>query len=243
DDIHFIAGKESTQEEFFHTFNTLHGQNKQIVLSSDRPPKALVTLEERLRSRFEWGLTADIQAPDIETRMAILRAKAEMQGREIPDEILVFIAQNVQTNVRELEGMLTHLIAQQELLGRDLTLDLAASALGEYLPEGRRLHAGQIVEAVAVDFDVPLDEMLGRSRAREVALPRQIAMYLLREELNLSLPQIGEQLGGRDHTTVMYGSDKVNDLLENDEQLRRRVARIREGLYGRATITRWANRD
>ena len=237
DDIHFIAGKESTQEEFFHTFNTLHGQNKQIVLSSDRPPKALVTLEERLRSRFEWGLTADIQAPDIETRLAILRAKADLRGRFLPDQILYFIAENVQSNVRELEGILTHVLAQQDLLGRELTLDVVESALGDFLPRGIRLQPEEIVEAVAADYKITLEQMLGRNRAREVALPRQIAMFLLREELNLSLPQIGQALGGRDHTTVMYGSDKINDLIEQDERLRKRVSRIREKLYGRVKVS------
>jgi chromosomal replication initiator protein len=230
DDIHFIAGKESTQEEFFHTFNTLHGQNKQLVISSDRPPKALVTLEERLRSRFEWGLTADIQAPDIETRLAILRAKADARGRSVPDDILLFIAQNVYANVRELEGVLTQVLAQQDLLGSELSLELVESVLVAFLPLQRRIRPENIVEAVAEAFEVTLEDLLGRSRARDVALPRQIAMYLLRDELNLSLPQIGEALGGRDHTTVMYASDKINDLLEHDEQLREQVARIREKL-------------
>ena len=231
DDIHFIAGKESTQEEFFHTFNTLHGQNKQIVLSSDRPPKALVTLEERLRSRFEWGLTADIQAPDLETRLAILRAKAERRGRQVPDEILELIAHWMQSNIRELEGALTRVLAYSDLRGLPLTKELVESALADLLPRQRNLEPEQIVQAVAEAFNLSLERMLGRDRAREVALPRQIAMYLLRKETPISLPQIGEVLGGRDHTTVMYGCDKITDLLERDDRFRRQVAQIREQLY------------
>jgi chromosomal replication initiator protein len=232
DDIHFIAGKESTQEEFFHTFNTLHGQNKQIVLSSDRPPKALSTLEERLRSRFEWGLTADIQAPDLETRLAILRAKAERRGRQVPDEILELIAHWMQSNIRELEGALTRVLAYSDLRGMPLTKELVESALGDLLPRQRNLEPEQIVQAVAGAFNLSLERLLGRDRSREVALPRQIAMYLMRKETPISLPQIGEVLGGRDHTTVMYGCDKVTDLLERDDRFRRQVTQIREQLYG-----------
>jgi chromosomal replication initiator protein len=231
DDIHFIAGKESTQEEFFHTFNTLHGQNKQLVISSDRPPKALVTLEERLRSRFEWGLTADIQAPDLETRLAILRAKAEQRGRQVPDDILNAVAHAIQANIRELEGALTRVLAYGDLLGLPLTVDLVDSALGDMLPKQRDLAPEGIVQAVAEAFGLPMVQLIGRDRSREVALPRQIAMYLLREETGISLPQIGEVLGGRDHTTVMYGCDKVADLLERDERLRRQVTQIRESIF------------
>jgi chromosomal replication initiator protein len=234
DDIQFIAGKESTQEEFFHTFNTLHGQNKQLVISSDRPPKALVTLEERLRSRFEWGLTADIQPPDLETRLAILRAKAEQRGRLVPDEILNAVAHAIQANIRELEGALTRILAYGDLLGLPLTVDLVDSALGDMLPKQRNLAPEGIVQSVAEAFGLPLERILGRDRSREVALPRQIAMYLLREETGISLPQIGEILGGRDHTTVMYGCDKVADLLERDERLRRQVTQIREGIFEQA---------
>ena len=235
DDIHFIAGKESTQEEFFHTFNTLHGQNKQLVISSDRPPKALVTLEERLRSRFEWGLTADIQPPDLETRLAILRAKAEQRGRQVPDEILNAVAQAIQANIRELEGALTRVLAYGDLLGLPLTVDLVDSALGDMRPKRRDLAPEGIVQAVAEAFGLPLERLIGRDRSREVALPRQIAMYLLREETGISLPQIGEVLGGRDHTTVLYGCDKVADLLERDERLRRQVTQIRESIFERVS--------
>jgi chromosomal replication initiator protein len=238
DDIQFIAGKESTQEEFFHTFNTLHGQNKQIVISSDRPPKALVTLEERLCSRFEWGLTADIQPPDFETRVAILRSKAERigAGRErpfrIPDEMMELIARRVQSNIRELEGAMTRVAAFADLSGLPMTPQLVESALADLLPRRNEVKPDEIVRKVADSFGVRIDEMLGRDRSRQVALPRQIAMYLMRQEANISLPQIGEVLGGRDHTTVMYGCDKVADMLERDDRLRRQVIEIREKLYG-----------
>jgi chromosomal replication initiator protein len=234
DDIQFIAGKESTQEEFFHTFNTLHGQDKQIVLSSDRPPKAMVTLEERLRSRFEWGLTADIQPPDLETRIAIMRSKAERAGRQVPVEILETIARLVQSNIRELEGALTRVLAFSELSGKPLTSQLVQISLADLLPQRATLEPGQVLTAVANVFGLSTDELLGRSRSRDIALPRQVAMYLMREEVNASLPQIGEVLGGRDHTTVMYACEKVADLIERDDRIRRQVLQIREQLYGRA---------
>jgi chromosomal replication initiator protein len=233
DDIQFIAGKESTQEEFFHTFNTLHGQDKQIVMSSDRPPKAMVTLEERLRSRFEWGLTADIQPPDLETRIAILRSKAERQGRQVPVEILETIARLIQSNIRELEGALTRVLAFSELSGQPLSTPLVQTALADLLPQRGSLEPGQVLQAVADVFGLTPDQLLGRSRSRDVALPRQVAMYLMREEVNASLPQIGEVLGGRDHTTVMYACEKVAGMIESDDRLRRQVLRIREQLYGR----------
>ena len=232
DDIQFIAGKESTQEEFFHTFNTLHGQDKQIVLTSDRPPKAMNTLEERLRSRFEWGLTADIQAPDFETRMAILRFKAERSGREVPNEILEAIARRMQSNIRELEGALTRMLAYSDLRGVPLNLELVNTALGDMFPRQQKVEPAQVIELVALSFGISKEQMLGRERTRQIALPRQIAMYLLREEANFSLPQVGEALGGRDHTTVMYACEKVADLLERDHRLRRQVVDIREHLYG-----------
>jgi len=234
DDIQFIAGKESTQEEFFHTFNTLHGQNKQIVISSDRPPKAMVTLEERLRSRFEWGLTADIQLPDFETRMAILRSKAERKGYAFPDEILALIARRVQSNIRELEGAHTRIAAFADLSGLPVTQALVDTALADLLPRRIEVKSDEVVRRVADVFGVTIERMLGRDRSREVALPRQIAMFLMREEANISLPQIGEALGGRDHTTVMYGCDKIADLLERDDRLRRQVVEIREQLHGKA---------
>lgn len=233
DDIQFIAGKESTQEEFFHTFNTLHGQDKQIVMSSDRPPKALVTLEERLRSRFEWGLTADIQPPDIETRIAILRSKAERAGRSVQPEILEMIARSIQSNIRELEGALTRVLAYSDLRDQPLTTDLVNTALVDFLPQRSSLNADGVVRAVAHSFGITTDKLLGRDRSRNAALPRQVAMYLLREEANVSLPQIGEAMGGRDHTTVIYACEKVADLIERDDRLRRQIIQIREQLYGR----------
>lgn len=236
DDIQFIAGKESTQEEFFHTFNTLHGQNKQLVISSDRSPKALVTLEERLRSRFEWGLTADIQPPDVETRLAILRSKAERAGREVQADILEMIARQVQSNIRELEGALNRVLAYADLSGIPLSIEMAHQALVDFLPQGMDLQPTDVIDAVSKAFGVSDDRIKGRERSREVALPRQVAMYLLREEGRVSLPKIGEMIGGRDHTTVIYGCEKVNNLLETDDRLRRQVMQIREQLYGRAAV-------
>ncbi len=234
DDIQFIAGKESTQEEFFHTFNTLHGHEKQIVISSDRPPKALVTLEERLRSRFEWGLTADIQAPDFETRLAILRSKAERAGRQVDPALLEVIAHQVQSNIRELEGALTRVLAYADLSGVHLDRQVVEHALADFVPKGDALTAEQIIHVVANQFGVDEARMLSRDRSREVAFPRQVAMFLIREETEDSLPEIGKSLGGRDHTTVMYGCDKISELIETDDGIRRQVMAIRETLYRRA---------
>jgi chromosomal replication initiator protein len=233
DDIQFIAGKESTQEEFFHTFNTLHGQDKQIVMTSDRPPKAMVTLEERLRSRFEGGLTVDVQPPDFETRVAVLHSKAERARRHVPPEILELIARQFQSNIRELEGALTRVMAFADLSGQPMTPQLVEVALADMLPQNRKPEPDQVIAAVATAYGVTPERLLGRNRSREVALPRQVAMYLLREDASLSLPQIGEALGGRDHTTVMYACDKIADLKERDDQLRRMLLQIREQLYGR----------
>ncbi|MEJ2758989.1 MAG: chromosomal replication initiator protein DnaA, partial [Anaerolineales bacterium] len=237
DDIQFIAGKESTQEEFFHTFNTLHGQDKQIVISSDRSPKAMITLEERLRSRFEWGLIADIQPPDYETRLAILRSKADRMGRQVPGEIMEAVAQRMQSNIRELEGALNRIVAHADLRGIPLTPQLVDTALVDLLPQRREVAPDEVVRMVAEAFGITVDQILARDRSRNVALPRQIAMYLLREEAQISLPQIGEVLGGRDHTTVMYACDKVSDLLEEDDRLRRQVVDIRDQLYGQPVST------
>lgn len=231
DDIQFLVGKESTQEEFFHTFNSLHGQDKQLVISSDRPPKALVTLEERLRSRFEWGLTADIQLPDFETRLAILRSKAECARRSVASELLELIARRVQSNIRELEGALTRVLAFSDLSGAPLSRELVETALIDLLPRGDILTAERIIAVVARQFGIEVDRLLSRERSKEVALPRQVAMYLLRKETAASLPQIGEALGGRDHTTVMYGCDKITNLMETDDVLRRQVLLVREKLF------------
>lgn len=237
DDIQFIAGKESTQEEFFHTFNTLHGQDKQIVISSDRPPKAMNTLEERLRSRFEWGLIVDIQPPDLETRTAILRSKAERSGRKVPNDILDAIARQIQSNIRELEGALTRVLAFAELSNLPLSIQLVNSALADLLPRRDKLMPDQVLYAVANAFGISPEKILGRDRSKDVALPRQVTMYLLREEANISLPQIGEAIGGRDHTTVMYACDKVADMIERDDRLRRQLIQIRDQLYGKQYAT------
>lgn len=231
DDIQFIAGKESTQEEFFHTFNTLHGQDKQIIVTSDRPPKSMVTLEERLRSRFEWGLTADIQPPDLETRQAILRYKAEQSGKHVPDEILEIIADRIQSNIRELEGAFNRIVAFAELSGSPITPKLTDIALADLLPPITEINPDQIVDLVAESFNLSRERLISRDRSRAVALPRQIAMYLLRREADISLPQIGKELGGRDHSTVMYAIDKITDLLEEDKRLRKQVVQIRQKLH------------
>ena len=238
DDIQFIAGKESTQEEFFHTFNTLHGQDKQVIISSDRPPKSLVTLEERLRSRFEWGLTADIQPPDMETRLAILRYKAEHTGRYIPDEILETISNRVQSNIRELEGALNRILAFADLSGSALTPNLVDVALLDLLPQRGDLEPGKIIDMVASYFNLSAEKLLGRDRSRHIALPRQIAMYILREEANVSLPQIGAVLGGRDHTTVMYGIDKISKEIHGDSgsAVGRDIMKIKEQMYRQAHV-------
>ena len=231
DDIQFIAGKEATQEEFFHTFNTLHGQNKQIVMTSDRSPRALVTLEERLRSRFEWGLTADIQPADFETRLAILRSKAERKQRSVPADILETIARRVQNNIRELEGALTRVLAYSDLRGEPLSSDLVAIALADMLKKDEAVTPERIISEITQQYGLTRERLLSKERSREVALPRQIAMYLMREETSTSLPKIGEILGGRDHTTVMYGHNKISGQLETDESMRRQLVAIRERLF------------
>ncbi|MCC6500939.1 MAG: chromosomal replication initiator protein DnaA [Anaerolineales bacterium] len=236
DDIQFIAGKESTQEEFFHTFNTLHGQDKQIIVSSDRPPKSLVTLEERLRSRFEWGLTADIQPPDLETRLAILRSKAERTGRQVSDDILESIARRVQSNIRELEGALNRVIAFADLSGAPLAPNLVEAALADLLPQRGDIVPAKVIELVAKEWQVSVDAMLGRDRSRKVAQPRQVAMYLLRKETDSSLPQIGDALGGRDHTTVMYAIEKISGEIETKTDLRKRVVSVKQQLYGQGVV-------
>jgi chromosomal replication initiator protein len=236
DDIQFIAGKESTQEEFFHTFNTLHGQDKQIIVSSDRPPKALNTLDERLRSRFEWGLTADIQPPDLETRLAILRSKAERTGRQISDDILESIARRVQSNIRELEGALNRILAFADLSGTMLTPPLVEAALADLIPQRKDIAPEKIIELVAKEWQVSPEELVGRDRSQKVAQPRQVAMYLLRKETDASLPQIGEVLGGRDHTTVMYAIEKIASDIETKTDLRKRVVHVKQQLYGQGAV-------
>ncbi|NTW01031.1 MAG: chromosomal replication initiator protein DnaA [Oscillochloris sp.] len=236
DDIQFIAGKEGTQEEFFHTFNTLHSAAKHIVISSDKPPKAILTLEERLRSRFEWGLIADVQPPDLETRTAILRAKGEQMNVGIPDEVIDFLAHKVQSNIRELEGSLNRVAAFAELHGVPISVEVATSALADLLgsTRRRRITPDQVIIAVSEHFGVDLRIMQGRGRSRNIVVPRQVAMYLLREETECSLVDIGKLLGGRDHTTVMYGCDKIAEEINADNRLRNEVLSIRERLHNQA---------
>jgi chromosomal replication initiator protein len=221
DDIQFIAGKERTQEEFFHTFNALHGAGSQIVVSCDRPPKALVALEDRLRSRFGWGLIADVQPPDFETRIAILRAKANGSADQIPEEVLAYIARKIPSNIRELEGALTRVVAHANLMHAPLTLATAETALDGILAHSTDLSPEQIVSAVARHYHLSEQDLVGRSRRRQVSVPRQLAMFLIREETGSSLPQIGDLLGGRDHTTIIHGCEKIGAQIESDEQLRR----------------------
>lgn len=233
DDIQFIAGKDATQEEFFHTFNTLHSAVKQIVMSSDRPPKAIVTLEERLRSRFEWGLIVDIQPPDLETRTAILRAKGEQIKIHIPSEVIDFLAHKIQSNIRELEGCLNRVAAYAELHRIPITVDVAVAALAELLDDShrKRITPEMILKAVSEYYSVETRVLQGRGRSRNIVVPRQVAMYLLREETGCSLVEIGALLGGRDHTTVMYGCDKITEEINSDSRLRNEVLAIREKLY------------
>jgi chromosomal replication initiator protein len=232
DDIQFIAGKEGTQEEFFHTFNTLHSSGKQIVISSDKPPKAILTLEDRLRSRFEWGLIVDVQMPDLETRTAILRAKAEQMLVAIPAEVIDFLAHRIQSNIRELEGCLNRVAAYAQMYGTTVSIEVATAALSDLLDTSRRkrLAPEAIVREVASFYNVDMRAMQGRGRSRNIVVPRQVAMYLLREETESSLVDIGQLLGGRDHTTVMYGCDKITEELSTDSRLRQEVNTIREKL-------------
>lgn len=231
DDIQFIAGKESTQEEFFHTFNALHGNGKQIVMTSDRAPKALITLEERLRSRFEWGLIADIQPPDLETRTAILQAKAEGQPLPVPNDVIAVIARQVQSNIRELEGAFNRVVANAQLTGAPLTVEMATSTLADLLARPTSLSVDQIIRLVAEYYGVEIAAVVGQSRSKELVRPRQIAMYLARQEAGASLPHIGTAMGGRDHTTILYGVNKMVEEIEHDDSLRREVLSIRERLY------------
>jgi chromosomal replication initiator protein len=232
DDIQFIAGKESTEEEFFHTFNSLYEMSKQIVICSDRPPKAIVSLEERLRSRFEWGLIADIQPPDLETRMAILRVKADVLHYHVPDDIIVYIAGRVQTNIRELEGCLNRLMAYQHLHQTDLTLDVARAAMSSLGNDSResRLNTKQIAQAVAEYYHLSLDDMCGKQRDKHIVMPRQIAMYLMRQETQASLLEIGQMFGGRDHSTVLHACEKIDREVNINPTLRREIVAIREQL-------------
>lgn len=233
DDIQFISGKEQTQEGFFHTFNDLHNANRQIVLTSDRPPKALALLEDRLRSRFEWGLIADVQPPDLETRMAILRTKAEQMHLGLDDGITEFVAKKVQKNVRELEGCLNRVAALARLSGRHITLELASQAIADFMPDLSRRSASpdRIMEEVNRKFRVTNDDLIGRSRKKGIVRARHVAMYLLHEELGMKDTEIGRLLGNRDHATVINAVGKVNYEINVDPQLRQDVLDIKEAIF------------
>ena len=221
DDIQFITGKERTQEEFFHTFNALYEANRQIIICSDRPPKEIETLEERLRSRFEWGLIADIQSPDLETRIAILRKKAEIENLSVPEDVLLFIAKTVISNIRELEGALNRILAFSSLTNKPITVELANEALKDLISKDKPkvITAEYILEVVANYFHLKPEELKSSKRTRNIAYPRQIAMYLCRKLTDLSLPKIGEKFGGRDHTTIIHGFDKISRELQTDIEL------------------------
>ncbi len=233
DDIQFIADKERTQEEFFHTFNAIHEDGKQIVLSSDRPPKAILTLEERLRSRFEWGLIADLTAPDLETRIAILRAKAEEGAVPITSDVMEFIARKVVSNIRELEGALNRIVAYASMGAIPISIELAQAVLSNvlYNPKKRQVTPERIARAVSDYYSVPMDVLQGQKRDKAIVMPRQIAMFLMREETDVSLLRIGAELGGRDHSTVLHACDKITRESAVNDELRREIAAVRELIY------------
>lgn len=236
DDIQFIAGKERTQEEFFHTFNALHEANKQIIISSDRPPKEIPTLEDRLRSRFEMGLIADIQPPDFETRIAILKTKAQIENIDVPNEVLNYIATYIKSNIRELEGALTRVVAYSSLINKDISYDLAVEALKDIVTtsESQEISVNKIKEKVSTVFGIKMDDFNSKKRTKAIAYPRQIAMYLSRELTDLSLPKIGNEFGGRDHTTVIHAHDKIaKDIeLEKNSEIKEKINRIILDLKG-----------
>ena len=233
DDIQFIAGKERTQEEFFHTFNTLYESNKQIIVSSDRPPRDIPTLEDRLRSRFEWGLITDIQAPDLETRIAILRKKAQLENIDIPDDVMAYIAKKIQSNIRELEGALIRIVAFSSLTNSEVTMDLASEALKEiFSSKAKLLNIPSIKEIISNKFNIKIEDLDSRKRTRAIAYPRQVAMYLTRELTDLSLPKIGNEFGGRDHTTVMHAHDKISKEIQTDSDLKEKIEKIIDELKG-----------
>ena len=232
DDVQFIIGKESTQEEFFHTFNTLHGANKQIILSSDRPPKDMDILEDRIRSRFEWGLICDISSPNYETRMAILRKKQEMDGYTVSDDVIEYIASNIKSNIRELEGALTKIKAYSNLVKQDVNLALAEQVLKDIIsPNDKKIITPEtIINMVAEQFDITPADIIGNKRSSKIVYPRQIAMYLCRNMLDIPLTQVGSYIGNRDHTTVIHGINKIQDELETSEQTQKIIATLKKKL-------------
>jgi chromosomal replication initiator protein len=233
DDIQFLSGKEKTQNEFFHIFNALYQLNKQVVLSSDRPPKAIATLEERLRSRFEGGMIADIGKPDLETRMAILKVKSTEKNFPLEDEVIRFIAENIKNNIRELEGALNRIIAECEFNRKTPSLTFVKGALSEIISSGRRkgIQFRHIIEAVSVFYNINNQQLLNKGRKKEVSRARQIAMYLMRTELNASYPGIGEQFGGRDHTTALHAHERISQELGRDDRLKEEIEALLEKIY------------
>lgn len=235
DDIQFIGGKERTQEEIFHTFNALYEADKQIIISSDRPPKEITTLEERLRSRFEWGLTADIQSPDLETRIAILQKKAQLENLFIPNDVLIFIADKVISNIRELEGALNKVIAYSSLTETEISVDLCTEALKELLSAANTkiIDTYHIVDTVSRYFDLRPEEFKSQKRNRNISFPRQIAMYLCRDIIGLSLPKIGDEFGGRDHTTVIHAIAKIEEDMKANHETKRTVEELKRNITGK----------
>jgi len=231
DDIQFLADKERTQEEFFHTFNSLHEANRQLIISSDRPPKEIPTLEERLRSRFEWGLITDIQKPDLETRIAILRKKADMEDLEIPNEVIINIANKIQSNIRELEGALIKVIAYSSLVNKEIDIELAEEALKDLVDKDnsspREVTIDLIKKEVANYYKIEVKEMESKKRTQNIVFPRQIAMYLARNMTESSLPQIGDEFGGRDHTTVIHSHNKIKEKFENDIDFQKTIKKLK----------------
>ena len=233
DDVQFLAGKESTQEEFFHTFNALHDAHKQIVLTSDNPPNAMPALEERLMSRFTWGVVADLQPPDLETRVAIVKKKADLQNRMLPNEVALFLASSIKTNIRDLEGSLSRLLALSDLTGHPLTLEFAQEALREQMkPDRSRVDVHEIQRVVSRHFNVSEESLRGKRRTDTIAFPRQVAMYLARTMTELSLSEIGGKFGGRDHTTVLHACGKIEGLLATDRELRASIEDLMTALSG-----------
>ncbi len=231
DDMQFIAGKDKTQEEFFHTFNALHQANKQIIISSDKPPKDIPTLEERLRSRFAWGMSIDMQNPDFETRCAIVQSKAEVLGIILPSDVVDYLANHIQTNIRELEGALNQLIAFCEMRNLEPDVAIVSSLLSANKTRPKHLSARQVVERVSKHFQISLEDILGPKRDKDIVVPRQIAMYILRSELHLSFPKIARELGRKDHTTAIHSVEKVEKELTFDAIIRQHVSEIKERLY------------
>lgn len=233
DDIQFIGGKERTQEEFFHTFNALYEARKQIILTSDKPPKEIPTLEERLKSRFEWGLIADIQPPDLETRIAILRKKAQLDNLDVSNDVVMFIADKIASNIRELEGALNKVIAYSSLTNSEVSVEMAAEALKDmFSSKPRVITATSIQDAVARYFNIKRDDFKSQRRSRDIAFPRQIAMYLCRVLTDLSLPKIGDVFGGRDHTTVLHAHDKILDEIQSNPETRRAIDELKKNILG-----------